>query len=641
MAKISCFSFLFATKKKSKESFKVAKNLNGNGDLRVNPEEFDDRSIENAVTEVTLGESFAKNAKVAVDDKSVLTEASYEGSDEHDEDLSMKRDFSDFDLQALAVEKDDIVSKGWDQELINDGLEDKLEKFDVITPEVSIHNGHVSDPGMGQKSMFWGSPVLKRSCSNIETMRVGKLTRSPTKSNSSDEVYNTWGNLGGEATEDIPGSPLSVMTSVSADKALLNKRSSCQVLPSRSTKLWWKLFLFSHRNCHKPWVSVSQKIAIDDTSKNNVGYCSDTLKPNPCFETKNESDMERPEIRSNADLWPQNQWIAFSAESSLLDRVTAWVHSLEGGPFCPTDNGEAAEEVVSYATCHEAGETSGTKQSHNVRHAVGKVIQTNNIIQSLCSFSPVAHIAGLGLRVIPAISAFNSLRSVNLSGNSIVHISSGSLPKNLHTLDLSKNKIAIIEGLRELMRLRVLNLSYNRISRIGHGLSNCTLIKELYVAGNRISYVEGLHRLLKLTVLDLSFNKIITTKALGQLVANYKSLLALNLLGNPIQSNNGEEQLRKAISSFLPQLIYLNKQSIKSQRGREAATDSVAKAALGNNGWSSRRKLTRRASQLPISSARSRTGEGSSHRGVGSGGSEQKRSRQRSKSRQHSISTKK
>ena len=79
------------------------------------------------------------------------------------------------------------------------------------------------------------------------------------------------------------------------------------------------------------------------------------------------------------------------------------------------------------------------------------------------------------------------------------------------------------------------------------GFSNCTLIKELYLAGNKISDVEGLHRLLKLTVLDLSFNKITTTKALGQLVANYNSLQALNLLGNPVQSNISDDQLCKAV----------------------------------------------------------------------------------------------
>lgn len=59
-----------------------------------------------------------------------------------------------------------------------------------------------------------------------------------------------------------------------------------------------------------------------------------------------------------------------------------------------------------------------------------------------------------------------------------VHISPGSLPSGLRSLDLSRNKIASIEGLRELTRLRVLNLSYNRISRIGHGKQHwqCTTI---------------------------------------------------------------------------------------------------------------------------------------------------------------------
>lgn len=133
------------------------------------------------------------------------------------------------------------------------------------------------------------------------------------------------------------------------------------------------------------------------------------------------------------------------------------------------------------------------------------------------------------------------------------------------------------------------------------GLSNCTIIKELYLAGNKISDVEGLHRILKLTVLDLSFNKISTTKSLGQLVANYNTLQALNLLGNPIQSNVSDDQLRKAVTGLLPNLVYLNKQAIKAQRAREVATDSIAKAALGNSSWSSRRR-TRKTSHIPSSS---------------------------------------
>ena len=142
----------------------------------------------------------------------------------------------------------------------------------------------------------------------------------------------------------------------------------------------------------------------------------------------------------------------------------------------------------------------------------------------------------------------------------------------------------------------------------GSGLSNCTAIRELYLAGNKISDVEGLHRLLKLAVLDLSFNKITTAKALGQLVANYHSLLALNLLGNPVQANVGDDALRRAVTGLLPNLAYLNKQPVKPQRSaREVATDSVARAALGGAGGRSLRKRTsRRLTQSPRSSSLTR-----------------------------------
>ena len=145
------------------------------------------------------------------------------------------------------------------------------------------------------------------------------------------------------------------------------------------------------------------------------------------------------------------------------------------------------------------------------------------------------------------------------------------------------------------------------------GLSSCTAIRELYLAGNKISDVEGLHRLLKLAVLDVSFNRITTAKGLGQLVANYNSLRALNLLGNPVQANVGDDTLRKVVSGLLPRLEYLNRQAVKPQRAREAAKDSVAKAALGNSRWSSRRRASSRRSSLsPGSSSKNRDRAGSS-----------------------------
>ncbi|KAI3499184.1 hypothetical protein L1887_34977 [Cichorium endivia] len=184
-------------------------------------------------------------------------------------------------------------------------------------------------------------------------------------------------------------------------------------------------------------------------------------------------------------------------------------------------------------------------------------------ISSLSGSSSTAHLANHGLVAIPFLSPFASMKELNLSGNTIVRITAGVLPKGLHILNLSKNNISVIEGLRELTRLRALDLSYNRILRIGHGLAACSSLKEFYLAGNKISEVEGLHRLLKLKVLDLRFNKLSTTKCLGQLAANYNSLQAIGLEGNPCLKNVGDEHLKKYLTGLLPHLAYYNRQSIK------------------------------------------------------------------------------
>ncbi|KAK8700475.1 hypothetical protein V6N13_018870 [Hibiscus sabdariffa] len=193
-------------------------------------------------------------------------------------------------------------------------------------------------------------------------------------------------------------------------------------------------------------------------------------------------------------------------------------------------------------------------------------------ISSLSASATTAQLANHSLVVIPFLSAFVSLKVLNLSGNAIARITAGALPRGLHMLDLSRNNISTIEGLRELTRLRVLNLSYNRIFRIGHGLASCSSLKELYLAGNKISEVEGLHRLLKLTILDLRFNKISTAKCLGQLAANYNSLQAISLEGNPAQKNVGDEYLKKHLQGLLPNLVYFNRQAIKV---KDAAERSV------------------------------------------------------------------
>lgn len=95
------------------------------------------------------------------------------------------------------------------------------------------------------------------------------------------------------------------------------------------------------------------------------------------------------------------------------------------------------------------------------------------------------------------------------------------------------------------------------------------------MAGNKIGEVEGLHRLLKLTVLDLRFNKIATAKGLGQLAANYNSLQAISLEGNPAQKNVGDEQLKKNLQGLLPHLVYFNRQPTKANTLKDASDRAV------------------------------------------------------------------
>ncbi|XP_071693203.1 uncharacterized protein [Rutidosis leptorrhynchoides] len=585
-----CFTSLASRKEKNKEEdddkiMQVKLQHLRKSVVTINPESnLKSKSTFSVDLPFTVSKGSTCNIKVINHESSVKPqvpeeqeeqEVAYEGEDEHENDTKSKFE-----------EQDDHLNDCSDLEINNDG--------------------HLSDPGASKKP-FSASPKLKRSCSNLETKRV--ILK--------DKIVPC------ESFEDLQKladgcmSPVSVTSHCSADKVILRKCSSSQILPSKSRRLWWKLFLWSHRNLHEPVKGIQNKlIAINQQG----GYSSDTLEPNRRLEKSkskltsskvvkvNNGDHRWNSFHQGSGFWPQNQWMAFPAgspSSSSLTRVDEWVQEIQTEQVFTNDNQEESE--ITFPPSPDNGKPPATRNNDIPE----EIAYANRVIQSLNSSSTVAYISGIGLKVIPVILAFSSLRSVNLSGNSIVHITPGSLPKGLHILDLSRNKIGVIEGLRELTRLRILDLSYNRISRIGQGLSNCTLIKELYLAGNKISNVEGLHRLLKLIILDLSFNKITTSKALGQLVANYNSLQALNLLGNPIQSNIHDDQLRKTLCSLLPKLAYLNKQPVNPQKAREVAKEAVTKVALGNGSLSGRRRAAKRiGSGGPSSVSRHRGGGG-------------------------------
>lgn len=586
MAKMSCFPTLLAGRKKKTRKIADANKDSGNECPKVKPVEVVDTKT--AAGGGEFEKKLAPRDDMAADEDTATAVVALKGSDQFAAKASVKGgDLSDFD-------------------------------FDFHTPKPNKSGGSDADRG-DTDAAAEPSPKLKRSCSNIETKRPGlrDAPEMPARSRSYGDLGNLISGLDLDTTATPHGapeaSPASVKTSRTADRVMLKKRSSSQVLPSRSRKLWWRLFLWSHRNLHRP---RSVRPAEACSPGRHGGYTSDTLEEGPASDRKKKKKKKKVMVDDSPPPSVPNQWVAFCAENSIHDRVSAWMSSIENEPPLhiseEDDNYDGGDDVeedegVARPRALELGESSSGKHHGKSKRcaAADEVVQANAIVQSLNAFSSVAHISGMGLKVVPMIAPFSSLRAVNLSSNFIVHISLGSLPKGLHSLDLSRNKIANIEGLRELTKLRVLNLSYNRISRIGHGLSNCTAIRELYLAGNKISDVEGLHRLLKLAVLDLSFNKITTAKALGQLVANYHSLLALNLLGNPVQANVGDDALRRSVTGLLPSLAYLNKQPVKPQR--EVATDSVARAALGGSGGRSLRKRTsRRLTQSPRSSSLTR-----------------------------------
>jgi len=275
-----------------------------------------------------------------------------------------------------------------------------------------------------------------------------------------------------------------------------------------------------------------------------------------------------------------------------IKRIEDWINQIDMDAITVDEQGESSIS----ASTESCEPTAGVRAVRpDAKSPLGMEI-AYTYISKLTPASSSAQLANLGLVAIPRLSAFSGLRLLNLSGNSIVRVTAGALPKGLHMLSLSKNNISTIEGLRELTRLRLLDISYNRISRIGHGLASCSSLKELYLVGNKISEVDGLHRLLKLKFLDLRHNKISTSKGLGQLAANYNSLEAINLDGNPAQKNVGDEHLKKYLLGLLPNLVVYNKHPIRATGSKDVSdrhSRKISSSHRADRGGRSDRKSSR------------------------------------------------
>lgn len=95
-------------------------------------------------------------------------EVDYEGGDEQDETLSMKRNNSDFDFQTCLENSNEGKNRtvqGMNSSCSLNIDDDMRNNNTEVIFEMNT-SGHVSDPGTG-KAEFWASPILKRSCSNL------------------------------------------------------------------------------------------------------------------------------------------------------------------------------------------------------------------------------------------------------------------------------------------------------------------------------------------------------------------------------------------------------------------------------------------------------------------------------------------
>jgi len=206
---------------------------------------------------------------------------------------------------------------------------------------------------------------------------------------------------------------------------MLKKRSSRQVLPSRSRKLWWQLFLWSHRSLHRPGASAAMPPAAGRVGAaiQRDGYTSDTLDAATATDAKNKGvAVEEGPVPS--------QWVAFAADASSLDRVSAWVNSLGHVSFHGVDEDDDVVTARGHddddggagaarPQCSEIVELPAAGKRQAKRRAADEAAQASGVVQTLNTFSSVAHISGMGLKAIPFIAAFSTLRTVNLSGNLI------------------------------------------------------------------------------------------------------------------------------------------------------------------------------------------------------------------------------
>ena len=216
-------------------------------------------------------------------------------------------------------------------------------------------------------------------------------------------------------------------------------------------------------------------------------------------------------------------------------------------------------------------------------------------------------------RAVAGLDAFTGVTALHLENNRIGPTLGDGLQtmRKLSVLHLSGNALTSVDDAQLARRhpsLVSVSLAGNRVERVANGTFPNSL-RQLTLAKNRLrdaSAIEALTRLPDLETLDLSENELAADaddSVLGVL-AEFPSLRALNLRGNPLVSSLGLDY-RRALVSALPCLTCLDDKAVSTMErlgaeawrrgGRSKQAEKDAKESLVVERDEKRRAATRAA----------------------------------------------